>query len=91
MQKTAQGIKMSDTIWQRPTLTLGALHHCLVLCHLDYAAIVLEQITARSNDFARKAVEMGFEQHISQMKIYIFCRITEKYRIELKCATYLYQ
>ena len=49
MQKIAQGNKTIDTIGQQlPKLSLIALLHCLVLSHLDYAAMYVEQNNATS-------------------------------------------
>ena len=56
-----KGIKTIDTIGQQlPTLSLIALLHCLVLSHLDYTAISLEQTNATSL-MSLKEVELGFE------------------------------
>ena len=62
-------IKTIDTIEQQlPTLSLIALLYCLVLGHLDYVARFLEQIKATSMISSEKAVELGFETQVFQIK-----------------------
>ena len=99
LQKMAQGIKTIDTIGQQlPTLSLVALLHCLVLSHLDYSAIFLQQINATLMLSLEKQLNWALKRIYfrSNFKSSSLLRISKSFigiekRIELKCITYLYQ
>ena len=99
LQKMAQGIKTIDTIGQQlPTLSLVALLHCLVLSHLDYSAIFLQQINATLMLSLEKQLNWALKRTYfrSNFKSSSLLRISKSFigiekRIELKCITYLYQ
>ena len=99
LQKMAQGIKTIDTIGQQlPTLSLVALLHCLVLSHLDYSAIFLQQINATLMLSLEKQLNWALKRTYfrSKFKSSSLLRISKSFigiekRIELKCITYLYQ
>ena len=99
LQKMAQGFKTIDTIGQQlPTLSLIALLHCLVLSHLDYSVIFLQQINATLMLSLEKQLNWALKRTYfrSKFKSSSLLRISKSFigiekRIELKCITYLYQ
>ena len=99
LQKIAQGIKTIETIGQElPTLSLVSLLHCLVLSHLDFSAIFLQQIKASLMLSLEKHLNWALRRTYFRSKYKpsslpsiskFFIRIEK--RIELLCITYLYQ
>ena len=88
-------IKTIDTIGQQlPTLSLVALLHCLVLSHLDYSAIFLQQINATLMLSLEKQLNWALKGTYfrSKFKSSSLLRISKSFigiekRIELKCIT----